>query len=328
MGAPGCSYRDRKHHIYLGEETSIDNAWSKLKEAYGDPQKRTYRWTPEARRRLLDIEAEYEEDVETSTDNARLTLQEAFQAPETRSYKPLPDTMVNPHKTTLDTPPSNHPHHRHPTNAGEINPNLGPRNIKTTSTQTKDKYARSQRPQHLFKCRGHYHTNTRRKNPQTGRGWSSRQGPTLGHISFLCKVILPPSLTFNLRLRKTTLRMGLQYSSASTFHKVCEQLPHILQCQVYGLTSRASTSISRNTKKRDDNHKADLDQIPSTTKVGNIQTHTRAKTTPKGTTKNKKSCPWRPQHHINPTLANLRSNSNSGPRAMRPPPGTPTSLKG
>ena len=39
-----------KHYIYLGEEMSIDHAWTKLKEAYGDPQKRTYRWTPEERR--------------------------------------------------------------------------------------------------------------------------------------------------------------------------------------------------------------------------------------------------------------------------------------
>ena len=35
-----------KHYIYLGEEMSIDHAWTKLKEAYGDPQKRTYRWSP------------------------------------------------------------------------------------------------------------------------------------------------------------------------------------------------------------------------------------------------------------------------------------------
>ena len=64
------------------------------------------------------------------------------------------------------------------------------------------------------------------------------------------------------------------------------------------MTTRASTSISRNTKKRDNNHKTDLDQTPSTTKVGNIQTHTRAKTKPEGTTENKKNYLCRPQHHI------------------------------
>ena len=32
-----------KHYIYLGVEMSIDHALTKLKEAYRDPQKRTYR---------------------------------------------------------------------------------------------------------------------------------------------------------------------------------------------------------------------------------------------------------------------------------------------
>ena len=53
-----------KHLIYLEEETSIEHAWSILEEAYGEPQKRTYRTTPEASDRTLDIAAEYEEDME------------------------------------------------------------------------------------------------------------------------------------------------------------------------------------------------------------------------------------------------------------------------
>ena len=153
-----------KHHIYLGEETSIDHAWSILEEAYGDPQKRTYRTTPEASSRTLDIEAEYEEDVETLIDNARPTLEEAFQDPETHSHNnkkdmeatdpfsdttPIPgmpnipkeesDTMVSSHQTPLDTTPSNSSQHRRPSNAGEISPDHGPRRKETTSTQTKDK---------------------------------------------------------------------------------------------------------------------------------------------------------------------------------------------
>ena len=77
-----------KSRIHPEEVTSIDHAWSILEEGYGDPQKRTYRTTPKARSRTLDIEAEYEEDVETLIDNARLRLQEAFQ-------NPLSDTMAN-----------------------------------------------------------------------------------------------------------------------------------------------------------------------------------------------------------------------------------------
>ena len=110
-----------KQYIYLGEEMSIDHAWTKLKEAYGDPQKRTYRWTPEERRRLLDTGTEYEEDVDTSTDNTKLTPQEAFQHPETRPHNIPPDTLDIPHKTTTDIPLNKHP-------------DLGPQNLKTTST--------------------------------------------------------------------------------------------------------------------------------------------------------------------------------------------------
>ena len=40
--------------IYLGPETSIDQAWAKLNDAYGNPQKGTYRWTPDQRRRILE----------------------------------------------------------------------------------------------------------------------------------------------------------------------------------------------------------------------------------------------------------------------------------
>ena len=120
----------------------------------------------------------------------------------------------------------------------------------------------------------------------------------MSRISFLCKVILPPRLTAILRLRNMTLRMGLQFPNTSTPHKVHEQLPHLLQCQVYDSTPRASTSVHRSAEKRDDNHKTALKQAPPTIKTGNIQTHARAKTKPEGTRKNKKNHLCRPQQHI------------------------------
>ena len=75
-----------KHLVYLKGETSIDHAWSILEEAYGDPQKHTYRATSEASGRTLDIEAEHEEDIKTLADNARPTLEEAYGDPATHFH--------------------------------------------------------------------------------------------------------------------------------------------------------------------------------------------------------------------------------------------------
>ena len=82
MGTPGCPHRERQNP----EVTSIDHAWSILEEAYGDPQKRTYRTTSEASGRTLDIEDEYEEDIKTLADNARPALEEANGDPPTRFH--------------------------------------------------------------------------------------------------------------------------------------------------------------------------------------------------------------------------------------------------
>ena len=76
MGARGCPHRNAEHHIYLEEVTSIDHAWSILEEAYGDPQKRTYRATSEASGRTLDIKDEYEQDMEASEDNVEPLAEE------------------------------------------------------------------------------------------------------------------------------------------------------------------------------------------------------------------------------------------------------------
>ena len=74
-----------KNLIYLGDAKSVDHACSVLEEGYGDPQKRTYRWSSEERRRLLG-KAEYEGDIKTGqqgpqranmdldTDTSTLTL--------------------------------------------------------------------------------------------------------------------------------------------------------------------------------------------------------------------------------------------------------------
>ena len=62
-----------KHYIYLEGEMSIDHAWAKLREAYGDPQKHAYRWSPEERRRLLDTKAEHEGDIENRQQGPRPT---------------------------------------------------------------------------------------------------------------------------------------------------------------------------------------------------------------------------------------------------------------
>ena len=214
------------------------------------------------------------------------------------------DTLVSPNQTPSNSTPSKNLHHSHPSNTEENRPDHGPRNTETISTQTgvgtraKDKYDRPWRPHYPLKLHGHHHTtpNTRRKSSKTERSWSSKQGPTLSHISFLCEVILSPNLRSILRLRNKTPRLGLQYFNASTFHTICEQLLHTLQCQVYSVTTRARTSTERSAKNRDNDPTTDLDQTPSTSTMGDNQTHTKAKTTPKRRAKDKKTHPWRTQH--------------------------------
>ena len=145
-----------------------------------------------------------------------------------------PDTLVSPNQTPSSSTPSKNLHHSHPPSTGEIRPDHGPRNTETISTQTrvrtraKDKYDRPRRPHYPFNLHSHHRTtpNTRRKSSKTERSWSSIQGPTLSHISFLCEVILSPNLRSILRLRNRTPWPGLQYFNTSTFHTICEQLPH------------------------------------------------------------------------------------------------------
>ena len=193
---------------------SIDHAWTKLKDAYGDPQKRTYRWTPEERRKLLDTGTEYKDDIDTPTDNTKLAPQEVPQHPETRPHTTFQDTLATSRKTI---PLNNHS-------------DLGPRILTTTSTQTKHAYTHPKRTRHQFKYRGHYQT--RHKSSITRKGWSPRQEPTLSRISFLCKVILPhrtnlSRLAATLKLRNMTLRMRLQFPITSAPQKVYEHLPHL-----------------------------------------------------------------------------------------------------
>ena len=97
-------------YIYLGEEMLIDHAWAKLKDAYGDPQKCTYRWTPEQRRKLLDRGTEHKDDLDTPHDIP--------QHPEAQPQTIFQDTSAN----------------------------LVPRKLITTSTQTKYAYTHPKRP--------------------------------------------------------------------------------------------------------------------------------------------------------------------------------------
>ena len=55
---------------------SIDHAWAKLKDAYGDPQKCTYRWTPEQRRKILDRKTEHMDDLDTPTGGDNIDAQD------------------------------------------------------------------------------------------------------------------------------------------------------------------------------------------------------------------------------------------------------------
>ena len=123
---------------------SIDHAWAKLNDAYGDPQKGTYRWTPEERRKILDRGTEYKDDFDTPTGNTTLAPQDVPQHPEARPHTIFQDTSAD----------------------------LRPQKLKTTSTQTKHAYTHPKRPRHQFK----YRVTTKQDTRARSQGKDGHQG--------------------------------------------------------------------------------------------------------------------------------------------------------
>ena len=203
-----------KKYIFLGHEMSIDHAWAKLNDAYGDPQKGTYRWTPDQRRRLLEG-SEHKDNINTPQD-VHQQQEDDLETPQD-----VPQQQEDDLETPQDVPQQQGTRSQTTPRGTQTNP--GPRET-TTSTQTKN--TNPKRPRHRFKYKGHHQT--RHKSSITKKKWSPRQGPTLSRINFLCTMVLHqktnrPRLTAILELRSTTLQARLQPPTTSTTQDITTQ---------------------------------------------------------------------------------------------------------
>ena len=189
-----------KEYIFLGPEMSIDQAWAKLNDAYGDPQKGTYRWTPDQRRRILEG-LEHKDNINTPQD-----------VPQKQKEDPKNTQDINHQQRTQSITPR----------GTQTNPE--PR-VTTIPTQTRN--TNPKRPGQQSKYKKHH--KARHRNSITKKKWSPRQGPTLSRISFFCTVVLHqrtnrPRLTAILELKNTTLQVKLQPPTTSTAQTITSGL--------------------------------------------------------------------------------------------------------